>query len=149
MRHKFPILILFVCYIISFHITANAQEKFHISSQISNLHIRDICQDSLGYIWIATARGINRYNGYEYAQLFRDATNPDASIQSNRINRLYLDHNNNLWIATSRGVSRYDMTRDRITPYYIEKNEDYYATDIATDKQGDVWISTNNVGLYK
>lgn len=149
MRHKFPILILFVCYIISFHITANAQEKFHISSQISNLHIRDICQDSLGYIWIATARGINRYNGYEYAQLFRDATNPDASIQSNRINRLYLDHNNNLWIATSRGVSRYDMTRDRITPYYIEKNEDYYATDIATDKQGDVWISTYNDGLYK
>ena len=37
-----------------------AQQNFHFSPRISNLQIRDICQDSLGYLWIATARGVDR-----------------------------------------------------------------------------------------
>lgn len=91
--------------------------KFSFSPRISNLQIRDICQDSLGYLWIATARGVDRYNGYEYAQLFRDESAPETSIQSSRINRLHLDKTGNLWIATSRGLSKYDLTIDKITPY--------------------------------
>ena len=35
-----------------------------VSNSLSHLHVRDFCQDSLGYMWIATARGLNRYNGY-------------------------------------------------------------------------------------
>ena len=149
MRRKNTTLIFIISLMSLLQINIKAQEKFHISPQISNLQIRDICQDSLGYIWFATARGVNRYNGYEYVQLFRNASNPQASIQSNRINRLHLDRQNNLWISTSRGLSRYDMTKDRIIPYNIDKDDEYYADDISEDKQGNIWIATYNNGILK
>ena len=148
MCQKSIILILIVLCTSLPRIDVRAQEKFHISPQISNLQIRDICQDSLGYIWIATARGVNRYNGYEYAQLFRNTLEPSASIQSNRINRLLLDRKNNLWIATSRGVSQYDMTKNHVIPYNIN-NEEYYAADLAEDSHENIWIATYNDGVYK
>lgn len=40
------------------------------SSQVSNLNIKAFCQDSLGYMWIATPRGLNRYNGHELSNTF-------------------------------------------------------------------------------
>ena len=125
-----------------------AQQNFHFSPRISNLQIRDICQDSLGYLWIATARGVDRYNGYEYAQLFRDESAPETSIQSSRINRLHLDKTGNLWIATSRGLSKYDLTIDKITPYTISNGQDeYFVTDLAEDSTGNLWIATYSLSL--
>ena len=127
-----------------------AQQNFHFSPRISNLQIRDICQDSLGYLWIATARGVDRYNGYEYAQLFRDESAPETSIQSSRINRLHLDKTGNLWIATSRGLSKYDLTIDKITPYTISNGQDeYFVTDLAEDSTGNLWIATYSNGILK
>lgn len=150
MYHKNSILIIIISCITLLQIDVKAQEKFHISPQISNLQIRDIRQDSLGYIWIATARGVNRYNGYEYAQLFRNTSEPNASIQSNRINRLHIDKKNNLWIATSRGVSQYDMAKNQVIPYNnIENDDEYYAADLAEDKKGNIWIATYNDGIFK
>ena len=149
MNNKYVLLICTFCLIAPLQFDVKAQERFHISPQISNLQIRDICQDSLGYIWIATARGVNRYNGYEYAQLFRNASEPHASIQSNRINKLCLDRQSNLWIATSRGVSRFDMAKNQIIPYYIEEDDEYYAADLDEDKNGNLWIATYNNGIFK
>lgn len=37
--------------------------------------IDDICQDKLGFIWIATNEGVNRYDGYEF-KLFNNQTHP-------------------------------------------------------------------------
>lgn len=149
MSQKNTILIFIITCITLLYTDTKAQEKFHISPQISNLQIQDICQDSLGYIWIATARGVNRYNGYEFAQLFRNTSEPNATIQSNRINHLHLDRHNNLWIATSRGISRYDMIKDKIIPYNIKNNDEYYASEIVADKKGNIWIATYNKGLYR
>ena len=33
--------------------------------------VRDILQDSKGYIWIATLKGLNRYDGYNIKQYYK------------------------------------------------------------------------------
>lgn len=33
---------------------------------LSENSVRDICQDSAGYIWFSTLHGLNRYDGYDF-----------------------------------------------------------------------------------
>jgi ligand-binding sensor domain-containing protein len=41
-------------------------ERYTIDQGLSSDRIRDITQDLLGYIWIATESGVSRYDGYEF-----------------------------------------------------------------------------------
>jgi ligand-binding sensor domain-containing protein len=34
-----------------------------VKDGLSNLNVNGIAQDQTGYIWVATIRGLNRYNG--------------------------------------------------------------------------------------
>lgn len=42
--------------------------------------VRNLCQDSEGYIWIATYSGLLRYDGYSTIMYRPDAKNRDHSI---------------------------------------------------------------------
>lgn len=53
--------------------------------------------------------------------------------------------NNQLWICTAEGVYEFDEKQWAIKPkYLINKN----TTDIVEDKEGNLWISTLNEGLF-
>lgn len=149
---KYRNIILFALFFAIAHTRADArmQPKFYPSPHISNLQVRDLCQDSAGYIWVATARGLNRYNGYEYLHLLRDETNPQNAIPSNRINRIAVNRENNLWIGTSRGLSLYNQADDSVTTYPIEgQDTEYYVTDFTQDGEGNLWVATFRHGLLK
>lgn len=86
--------------------------------QVSNLNIKAFCQDSLGYMWIATPRGLNRYNGYEFLHFFHDKNDPQ-SIDNDFIVSLFLDSRHRLWIGTGTGVDRYDFAGNYFHHYSI------------------------------
>ncbi len=52
-------------------ILLNGMRKINTSSRpdISNQTVKCFGEDSLGYIWIGTGRGLNRFNGYELYSL--------------------------------------------------------------------------------
>ena len=44
------------------------QLLFHnltVDEGLSHNRVNDICQDEMGFIWLATENGLNRYDGYE------------------------------------------------------------------------------------
>lgn len=149
MNRKYILLfvLLFVC--ATPETTIFAQVKFVPSPRLSNLRIRDIRQDSSGYLWIATAQGLNRYNGYEYALLLKDENAPQATLPSNNILRILPDRSGDLWIATSRGLCRYDPRADRIIPYPLDEKNEYHITDLASTPKGTIWMSTFRYGVYR
>ena len=56
-----------------------------------------ITQDSIGYLWIATQDGLNKYDGREffnYPYLFVDITKPNYS----NLGKVYTDRKGNIWI---------------------------------------------------
>lgn len=112
-----------------------------ISNQVSNLNIKAFCQDSLGYMWIATPRGLNRYNGYEYVVYFHDKNDP-SSIDNDFIVSLYLDSSHRLWIGTTTGVDRYDFAENRF--YHYKSPFKTYVYSFYEDKKGKIWCTTSH-----
>jgi len=111
-----------------------------VQTQISNLNIRAFCQDSLGYMWIATFRGLNRYNGYEFIQYFHDKDD-SLSIDDDLITTLFLDSSHRLWIGTFSGVNRYDFSTNTFIKYPCLQGI-AGVTSIYEDCTHTIWIGT-------
>jgi signal transduction histidine kinase/ligand-binding sensor domain-containing protein len=59
-----------------------------------------VAQDEMGYIWIGTNNGLQRFDGVRYIT-FRAKKNDPASIPNNGIVQILFDKKNNLWIITA------------------------------------------------
>jgi len=88
-------------------------------ADLSNLHVSAFAQDSLGYIWIATANGLCKSYGNSYDVFFYNEKNKN-SLPSNNITGLYVDKNAKLWIATGNGVC--SMSKERYEFQRYTKN---------------------------
>lgn len=82
-----------------------------VSDYLSNRQITCFAEDSLGYVWIGTARGLNRYNSEDYHQYFMDETD-STSLPSNFISSLFVDNTGRLWVGTRNGASLYHPETD-------------------------------------
>lgn len=103
-------------------ITADAR-VVSIEQSLSNMNVTCFSQDSLGFVWIGTSRGLNRYDGYEYTQFFHRDDVP-GSLPSNTVNCLLTDRSGRLWVGTSAGLC------------YLTENGDFKTLDLPTDLQG-------------
>jgi signal transduction histidine kinase/ligand-binding sensor domain-containing protein/DNA-binding response OmpR family regulator len=110
-----------------------------ISPFVSYLNITSFCQDSLGYMWIATLDGLNRYNGYEFVQYRHDA-NDSTSLDNVFIYSLFLDSSHHLWIGTATGINRYDFATNRFVRYTNPEIIGY--TSFFEDHTGRIWVAT-------
>lgn len=106
---------------------------------LSNPTINCIHEDRKGFIWIGTADGLNRYDGYEFKVYQPNPADPN-SIPSDRINVLYEDSDYNLWIGTPEGLCRFNYKSGKFENY---KSGDGFneVFDIAHDKKNNrIWI---------
>lgn len=110
----------FVCFlicVISLLAFPCAAGKPSVRSSIANLHVNDIAQDDQGLIWIATAKGLCRYDGSNYTTFLHDK-NDSTSIACDIVNGLFFD-GTSLWSAGSLAVSRMNLDTWRFTNYEI------------------------------
>src|SRR5690606_25403153 len=74
-----------------------AFKTLSINDGLSQNSVISIAQDSIGYLWLATQDGLNKYDGKtvtHYNKQFEDITRPTFS----KLGKLYIDKQNNLWI---------------------------------------------------
>ncbi|WP_192346839.1 hybrid sensor histidine kinase/response regulator transcription factor [Algoriphagus sp. Y33] len=88
-----------------------------VENGLSNNYINHIEQDSLGFIWIATIDGLNRYDGHDF-QIYRKSNlNPQTGPAANYIEHLEIGQGQKLLLATYKGVSEYDPKVDSFTHF--------------------------------
>ena len=104
--------------------------------------VRDILQDSKGYIWIATLKGLNRYDGYNIKQYYKS----DDGLSSNCIEKLLLLGQDTLLMGTNEGLCLYDMMREKFTTIVPQTKAPLYVLDMAYDGRS-VFIASDS-GLY-
>ena len=148
MRLIFPFLLLFI--LLSCREEDNLlrieQKNFDISNNISNQQITAFAEDDKGYLWIGTAQGLNKFNGYEYWQYYMDEANDSLSLSGNNIYSLLVDSKKKFWIATENGIS---LLKPNGTFHTIPiENKNYPPSDITETLNGDIIINLRS-DLYR
>lgn len=100
----FFLLYLSLC-LSAFNVKAQNPQAY--SAEISNLHVQSIVQDSIGYIWMATARGLNRIDAYR-KPAFYFKTSAETSLYNDNIYKLHVGRGGELIAMTRWGVNVYD-----------------------------------------
>ncbi len=139
-------------------ITAHAQTekiKFdHLSVRegLSHGNVWDIHQDRLGFIWIGTEDGLNRYDGYSFT-IFRNEPTDSLSISNNFIHCIAEDAAGNIWLGTQGGLNVYDWASNRFEHFSVNKNipNSISSDDVISltfDADSNLWVGTER-GLNK
>ncbi|NNM33394.1 MAG: hypothetical protein HKO53_10025 [Gemmatimonadetes bacterium] len=79
---------------------------------LSHQTVHAIVQDRLGFLWVGTADGLNRFDGYEF-RVYRRGEQDGAAPTENLVWDLLEDSSGQLWVATGGGVLRYNRPSDR------------------------------------
>ena len=126
-------------------------DHYLMEDGLSHLYIRDIVQDSTGFIWFATYDGLNKFDGYDFTVYKHDIDDLN-SIPSNAIRSLFVDYDNNLWIGTTKGLAKYDRLKDNFINYstnYGYNLDNHDILDVYMDSDSVLWIATIVNGLFK
>lgn len=127
--------------------------RIDIARGLSHQTVNDIFKDSTGYVWFATASGLNRYDGYSI-KVFRRVSGDSTSIGTNEVRRLFEGPNGLMWAFSNSGNDVYNPATET-----FHRNTDRLlnAMGIATglityvkkDRSGNFWFIHYNQGLYR
>ncbi|RYZ28234.1 MAG: hypothetical protein EOO10_10230 [Chitinophagaceae bacterium] len=120
---------------------------------LASNEIFSMVQDRVGYLWIATNNGLQRYDGTHF-KTFRHHEKDLQSISSNVITRLFLDSKENLWLIFNSGdlgiFDRQNFTYKSIP--VRTRNPDVLAfaeKRIIADEYGNTFLSIRGGELLK
>lgn len=146
----------FLLYLILHTVTAQSQVQFERignKSVIPDNVVIDLEVDADGYLWIATAAGLVRHDGYRF-KLFEHKLQDPTSIGGNFIRDINIFDDGTLWLSTElNGVSIYHPETESFSRLIPEANMKDYpglsnASKAIRDNNGHVWIATN-FGIYR
>jgi len=114
MRRR-SVLILILVIKISFSFTQQIDEKnftrYTKLDGLSNNSVLSITQDSVGYLWIGTIKGLNRFDGQSFINIFKNQK--DSPLPENVVLGLHMeDHNELLGVTNGGGFSLNTVTRE-------------------------------------
>lgn len=111
-----------------------------------------IDQDHGGYLWIATADGLARFDGYEFT-IYRHQPGDPNSPPGSTMQSLMVGSDNSIWFSTvSGGLSRLSPDRQSIITLTDQPSSatQLSANDVwavVEDREGKLWIGSYRGGL--
>ncbi|WP_333970605.1 EAL domain-containing protein [Alteromonas mediterranea] len=116
---------------------------------LSDTAVLDIVEDHMGFIWLATSNGLNRYSGYDVKQYHPSDVDPN-SLPSGFIKTLFVDSEGKLWVGTHSGLALYQPESDSFKVF--NKENSVIKTDLITaiseSKSGDILFADKKF-LYR
>ena len=97
-----------------------------VEKGLSSDVIYSIEQDSLGFIWIGTSEGLNRYDGTQFKVYKKNDLENFSNISNNFIYEIRYLNNGRLLINTAEGINIYDTKRE--TFKVLEENNTLFST---------------------
>ena len=96
-------------------------EKYGVEQGTAMNASNTVYQDKLGYIWIGSQSGMDRFDGYEFTN-FANITSDSSSTNLKWVNSITEDSKGNIWATDQMGnISKYDRfneTWDNYDPIY-------------------------------
>lgn len=106
--------------------------------------INDLAVDRQGYVWLATADGLARYDGERF-RFWRREVGVETSLPENDVTVLHVDAADRLWAATWYALTVLDPGRRTPRRIAFDPASERCAIDItamSSDRNGNLWLAT-------
>lgn len=117
-------------------------DQWEISNGLPSNSIGSIAQTPDGYLWIATSKGLLRFDGIKFATIHFTGNGNSDSRESIIPDTLFVDKEGVLWIGSSAGLTSY---RYQVDQFQTLTPADGLTRDrirrIKDDIKGNLWIS--------
>ncbi len=130
-------------------ITNSFQRCFGSDSVMRGSQVNDIAEDHAGNIWIASSRGLHRFDGTKLSHIYLSRK---AAINGYRshIRSLHIDALGIIWLGGyASSLGKYDPETNQFEHFqdlFIEKS---YIRKIAEDDAGNLWMASFQGGLIR
>ncbi len=127
-------------------------KTYDVEDGLSNNKINCIYKDSKGFLWIGTASGLNRFDGYSFKPYFHSKAD-STSISSDHIESIQEDVRGNLLIGCGGWYAIYDRSTDRfITDVnaFLKRQGgvSLWPSKMFIADDETIWMSDNYNGVY-
>ena len=127
--------------------TALRFSHYGLEEGLSQSSARVLFQDDLGFLWIGTEDGLNRFDGYSF-KVFRPNPNDPDALSGGEIFSIAQDVDGAIWVGTYAGLNRYDPVTSKFSHWVHDDNDpDSLISDVVLaihqDPKGIFWIGTN------
>lgn len=155
---KSKAIIIFILLLICSHATPAQTNQYrftriNVNHGLSHNQVKTVWQDHLGFLWIGTISGLNRYDGYTIKVFMNNPGDPTSLISSD-VNKVFEGPGGKMWIHTWSGINVYDPvteTFDRnangiLNELFIPEGQ---INDIKKDSRGNYWFIHATHGLFR
>lgn len=126
-------------------------KSYSTEDGLSSQNISSIAQDKIGYLWIGTDDGLNRFDGNSF-RVYRNDPGDSLSLSDTRVTALYatvFQGKPELWVGTRNGLNRLDLKTGNFKTYFPAANDSRSlshptVTSITGDESGSIWVGTEN-----
>src|SRR5687767_10641596 len=94
--------------------TASRFTRLSVEHGLSQSTVQAILQDHVGFVWLGTEEGLNRFDGYSFVVFKHDPRDP-ATLPDNRVFALHQDRQKRLWVGTEVGLVLFEPRTETFT----------------------------------
>lgn len=121
---------------------------------LSDLHVQCLLRDRQGFLWVGTANGLNRYDGYSFRHYLPDSRRPAHTISHACVYDLKADSSGLIWIATADGLNRYDPATETFRVWKNTGRHDKSLPNslvrrLLIDRHNRLWLACDNRDLCR
>ena len=123
--------------------------RFSTKNGLSSNIVEQIVKDKDGFLWIATSKGLNRYDGTNCIQFKHDPNNPN-SISADYVRALFIEENDNIWVGTKGGgLNYFERSTGKFTSFrHVDNNPSSLSNNevlsVFRDSKSRLWVGTEN-----
>ena len=143
-----------VCLLLALWVPALAEARdipveFERVAGLPDPRVSDFAEDRTGFLWLASASGLLRFDGHEFKRYGPVAGDPH-SLSGARTRRVLFDRDGTLWVTTwFDGLNHFDPRSERFTRYRHDPDDPRSLSDdelrgIALDSKGTLWVGTGS-----
>jgi ligand-binding sensor domain-containing protein len=111
-------------------------EHLGVSDGLPSNTIFRIAQDDRGFLWLATDRGLARFDGFQFKTFHHDG------LKSNQIIQLYADGHPPTLVNMLGQVAQFDASCDCLTLLDLSREHaSNWIRDLQIDHRGDFWLA--------
>ena len=107
MKNRLALMVVLLAVLLPAGAQSYMFKHLEVKDGLSNNQVNGIYKDADGFMWFATASGLNRYDGYDI-KVYRSEPDDSTSLPDNFVASVQEDEEGYLWIQTGAGYARYN-----------------------------------------